>query len=326
MKTLLSLLFALGLVFGVSCRRDQDSTASVTPTAIPETVRMGFLPTVASVGLALAEQRSAKGGAVLLKGTQFANTNDMLNALVAGQLDFLPQLSSIPVFHLELQHPGTVRVFSHSALRSSEPFDRILVRKDNATINSLQDLAGKKVGVFPGTTATNVLKAFLKKKGIDSSAITFVPLAPPVQLAGLMSGGVDALLAYEPLPTIAIETEAVKAIYGSVFSELLENTPVGLGVISRSYERAHPQAAKQAVALMDDAHRIVAERPSEALPVLGGLLSVPEALRPKMHLTPMTQSNAIDVAQLQKWINLMVEIGELPRPISAQALTAATEP
>ena len=77
--------------------------------------------------------------------------------------------------NLEAQYPGRVRVVLHSKMTDDQPFDGLLVKKDSP-VQSLADLKGRKVGVFPGTTALNLMKAFLKKKGIEPEGVEFVQL------------------------------------------------------------------------------------------------------------------------------------------------------
>src|SRR6185295_15959993 len=84
------------------------------------------------------------------------------------------------------------------------PFDSIIVPQ-NSSLQTLADIQGKKVGVFPGSTGTNVLKYTMRKKGLDPSQTTFLQLTGANQLSALESGSIDALFAYEPTFTIAMQ-------------------------------------------------------------------------------------------------------------------------
>jgi len=77
--------------------------------------------------------------------------------------------------------------------------------RDKLTEYDLEDLEGKKIGVFPGSTATNLLKKFLSDNNIDISKIEFIQIVPPNQLPALYGGSIDVLHAYEPTTAIALQ-------------------------------------------------------------------------------------------------------------------------
>ena len=66
-------------------------------------------------------------------------------------------------------------------------------------------MEGRKIGVFPGSTATNLLKKFLSDNNIDISKIEFIQIVPPNQLPTLYEGSIDVLHAYEPTTAIALQ-------------------------------------------------------------------------------------------------------------------------
>jgi NitT/TauT family transport system substrate-binding protein len=60
-------------------------------------------------------------------------------------------------------------------------------------VNSVKDLAGKKVGNPPGDAARALWPALAKANGLDPNAITWVTLSPNAKLAALKAGTVDAV-------------------------------------------------------------------------------------------------------------------------------------
>jgi len=73
----------------------------------------------------------------------------------------------------------------------------ILVRPDSP-INTIQDLAGKRVAVVRGSTGQYVTLAALKTAGMKLDAVNFTILDPSDSLSTLLSGGVDAWGSWEP--------------------------------------------------------------------------------------------------------------------------------
>ena len=145
---------------------------------------------MASLPLFIAEEKGflAEEG-LQFKTTAIATSNQLVDGVVAGNLDCYIESSAVPVLAVELQSPGKLKVFAVSEITRETPFDALLVKEDSP-IKALSDLAGKKIGVFPGSTATNLLKKYLGDKGLDVSSITFVPMPPPNHLAALVRGSV----------------------------------------------------------------------------------------------------------------------------------------
>ena len=158
----------------------------VSPRENVPTVRIGYLNITASLPLFIAEEKEFFGAEdIQYQAVPMATSNQLVDGIVAGNLDVFVESSAVPVLALELQSPGHIKVFSFSSITKQTPFDALLV-KDDSTISNLSDLAGKTVGVFPGSTATSLLKKYLTDKGIDPSTITFIPIPPQNHLAALL--------------------------------------------------------------------------------------------------------------------------------------------
>jgi NitT/TauT family transport system substrate-binding protein len=285
---------------------------------------MAYPPIVASLPMFIAEDKKLFEREKLeLKKTQFANSNDMMNALVADQVDLLPAVSLIPIIHLEIQYPGRVRLFSHSRMRPTNAFDSLIV-KENSPIKNLTDLENKKVGIFPGTSATNMLNAFLKKKGVNTQQISFIQLAPPAQLSSLESGAIDALFTYEPVTTIATKKGGYRSLFGSVYADLLNPCPIGASVISRNFERKNPETAAKAIKIIDEGVLFMRERPDESKKLLSRFTEMSPEISSSINVVDVTLSHENDVANLQQFIDLLYEVGEIKEKIDARRLLDPT--
>jgi ABC-type nitrate/sulfonate/bicarbonate transport system substrate-binding protein len=252
----------------------------------------------------------------------FTSANDMINAIVAGQVDAVTGVSLVPILNLEAQNPGTVRIVLHSRMNDTHPFDGIVV-KPSSPIQNLADLKGRKLGLFPGTTALNFTKAFLKQQGINPDDVNFVHLPPASHLAALESGSVDALYAYEPTLTTALQ-QGARRVQGSIYAAMLNPSPVSVCIISRRFEREHPEAAKRFVQAMDAAIREVRTNPSAGRASLAKHTQIATVVANEVNLIDDTLSTEIDRDNLQKFIELLRGIGELPKPVAAESLTART--
>ena len=288
-----------------------------------EKVRIGYAPIMASVPVFVAQdQKLFEKRHVAVQNVSFSSSNDMVSALVSGQVDVLPAVSLVPLIHLEIQHPGKFRVFSHSRMRRENSTYRIVVLGNSPT-KTLGDLSGKKLGVFPGTSATRLVGAFLKRKGVDPQTITFVQLPTAAQLASLRSGAVDALFAYDPLELIA-EPGEYRSLSDSVYAELSEPCPLGVSVVSREFERQHPHAAAISTDVIQDAISYTGKYPQEITSLLPKFTRMTPQMASRIRVADLTLSNQLDVEALQRFIDMLYQIGEIPEKIDAHRIIDAT--
>jgi len=243
--------------------------------------------------------------------------------MVAGQADILPATSLVPIIHLEIQSPGRVRIFSHSRMNDANALDKIIVR-DSSPLHTVEDLQGKKVGVFPGTAPSHMLAAFFKKHGVDPASVTMLQLPPQAQLSSLESGAVDALFAYEPVTTTALVHGGYRQLFGSVYADLLNPCPIGASVISREFERNHPQLAARAVQALQQGVDYMAAHPAESRTLLTKYIKLPPEVAARVNVADVTLSNQVDTANLQQFIDLLYQIGEIPERIDARRLVDPT--
>ena len=286
-------------------------------------VRIAYLPVMASLPVFVAEDQQlfAKQG-LRSQAVSFGTSNDMVNALVTGQIDVLPAVALVPLIHLEIQHPGKVRVFSQSRMRRENSTYRIVVRGDSQFV-SLQQLAGKKIGVFPGTSATRLVSAYLKRKSVDPAGITFVQLPPSAQVASLETGAVDALFAYEPVALIS-EPGRYRTLSNSVYAELVEPCPLGVSVLARDFERSSREMSSKSVSAIQEAIAFMGAHPEKAKSLLPQFTKMTPAMASRVNVADMTLSNVVDAASLQRFIDLLYDIGEIPEKLDAHRLLDPT--
>jgi ABC-type nitrate/sulfonate/bicarbonate transport system substrate-binding protein len=290
----------------------------------PRVVRIAYLPIIPSLPLfVVQEQRLFEKENLKAEMLLLSSSNDLVNALVAGQADLLPGVSIIPIIHLEIQHPGMVRVFSHSRMNQTNALDKIIV-KENSSLHGVRDLQGRKMGVFPGTAPQKMLVTFLKKRGLNTETIRFVQLAPQVQLSSLESGAVDALFSYEPVTTTALVHGGYRVLFGSVYADLLNPCPIGVSVIARDFERAKPEAAGRSVKVLQQGIAYMAANPRLARSLLPQFTKLPPEIAERVNIADVTLQNQLDVANLQAFIDLLYLSGEIPEKLDAHRLVDPT--
>ena len=324
--TSIVLLFALVLVGCNKAPKEQPNANGTPPVqSEPGKIRMAYQPIVFGMPVFVAqEQKYFEKNNLVVDAKSFTSANDMINALVAGQVDMVPGAPLVPVLSLESQYPGRFRVFAHSIMTTEKPFDRVLV-KTNSSINSIADLAGKKLALIPGTTAMNAIKAYLKKNGVDPASITYVQLAPTAQIAALQSDAVDALYAYEPVLTIAQEQGTYRTISPSVYCALLNPCPLVVSIVDRKFEKENPEITQRAIKSLDEAVQLMRDDPAKASAALAAYTKVQLAITPKVSLQNMTIGGNMDLNNLQQFIDILLDIGEIKSKVSAEILVAPTK-
>src|ERR1039458_6098442 len=112
-----------------SCRRVHEDRAEV---------RVAYLQIIPSLPVFVAQEQGLFDQENLrLKAIALSSSNDLVNAMAAGQADILPGTSLVPIIQLEIHSPGRVRIFSHSRMNDSNALDKIIV-KEASPIHALE--------------------------------------------------------------------------------------------------------------------------------------------------------------------------------------------
>ncbi len=284
------------------------------------TVRIGYLNITASLPLFIAEDKGffADEG-IKFQSLPIATSNQLVDAIAANNLDAFIESSAVPVLAVELQSPGRLKVFSVSAITKKAPFDSLLV-KDSSSINKLSDLAGKKIGVFPGSTATTLLKKYLADKGVNTSGVTFTPVPPQNQLTALQSGSIDVLHAYEPTTAIALTHGGVRQIDGSVYAEMLDPNPQGVAVVSNKFLQEHSAIASKLIRALERAMIFMRDHDAESRQIMAKRLGLDKAVADRSVFLYMLPSKEIDPVVFQKYADMLTNLGELKGSVAVNQM------
>lgn len=294
----------------------KDETGQLEATK----VRVGFLPILASLPLYVAEESGyfTEAG-IEIEKIPFQTGEQLNDAFIRGDIDIAPENSLLPILRTELLNPGITKVYALGDITKETPFATLIV-KNSALINSLPDLENKKVGVFPGGTSKNLLRKFLDSKGIDTTKVEFIELPPTTQLQALSSGSIDALLAFEPTTTIAIESGEYRKLYSGVWAEIMNHNPLGVAVISNKFIQERPNLARKTIEVFDKAHRFMRTNDMETRAIVAKYVQLKPEIVGKVVPLYFGQNKDIDPYLLQQFIDLLVDIGEIKERVDAKAI------
>lgn len=136
------------------------------------------------------------------------NTGSALTkSLRAGEIDFAPAaFTNLPVALAKgIKLRGVVGYLGASFSKPYHDGNVGVVARADSAIAKAGDLKGKKLGVTFGSTVDVYMRAYLKKNGIALTDINRVNVRPPSLVSILDSGGVDAIVAWEPNLTRALD-------------------------------------------------------------------------------------------------------------------------
>lgn len=170
--------------------------------AADQVVRIGWLR--GPNDITLAKSRGTLEKALADKGIKvewagpFPAAAPAYEALNAGSIDITAGSSTSAIAALSAKIPLVVFAYQKMAPAS----EGIVVKKDSS-INSIKDLAGKKVAVNRGGTGEYLLMQGLATNGVDPKSVERVYLSPSDSGPSFTQGHVDAWATWDPFLTIA---------------------------------------------------------------------------------------------------------------------------
>lgn len=314
MKKILIALSILMLTF-MGCGREETKK-----------IKVGYLPIIAHLPAQIAFEKGYYGD-VTVEFQVYATSNDLLSSLSNGDIDVATTIAIAPILsvtgkQIETQKDISMRIFSYSKTTSDSPFDKIFVKK-NSTIISIKDLEGKRIGVFPGTTAKNILKKYLDDSSIQTEKIKWINLPPNMQIDALLSDDIDALYTYEPTCTIA-EKNGLKCINGSVIASVLNGAPYGGSAINRKFEKNNPNTSKKFIEGFDKGILFERENAEDSRLILSKTLNIPSDIANNCNLeNRLTSKESMETENLQRFqefMKILSKMGEISKDYNIELL------
>lgn len=277
-------------------------------------VKVGYLPMVSSLAHFVAkDQGYYEEEGLKIKGMQI-NTSDLIaDNLVAGHIAAAIELSTTSLLQANEKSKNNddlVKIYSVSDITVENGFDAIVVRKDSK-IQSLEDLSGKKVGIFPGSTSRNFLNFIFKRDYPELPLPEFIDITPSAHIQQLEGGHIDALYTYEPNLTTGIVKNGFRKICPSTYALHYSPSLIGCAAVNSIWAEKNPELLKSYLKAIDKAIVFIRENPEEARKILVKAVGYDTDIANAMNIMPMSQSTEVDKTELQKYLKALKEIGEI---------------
>ncbi len=184
-----------------------------------------------------------------------------------------------------------------------------LVVPVGSSIKSFADLKGKKLGILGGSIQWQTIAEYLlAQAGLKANEATMVGLTPALQVQALASKQIDALLALEPIVTVAQEQKVgVVAIAGAAEQAISDPFYAGAGAMNVQFLKNNPVLASRVIAIIASSTNEINAAPDAARQYLEKYTSVNEAVASSVSLGTFEMYNAVtpqDFSSIQKFFDI----------------------
>lgn len=211
-------------------------------------------------GLAAKKEGFFKTNHVKVHMKLFTSGKSAVEALAAGQYD-IAMIGGIPALAL------LGRGFDGKIIAAGNggPKRQAIVVRKGAPYKSITDLRGKTIGLTEGSTDVIALGATLKAHGMSWSAIKQINMSPPAKASALATGNVDAIEAWEPVPSIIV----TKGI-GRRLCTAQGYVPdiVGVVIANDKLLKSHPKRVVRFLRALHEGAVYARKHPSAIVPLL----------------------------------------------------------
>ncbi len=295
---------------------------AVRPCAAAEAVKIGYLPIVLSLPTFVAVEKglfSQEGLEVDLVPFQSGTT--IMDALIAGRIDADCGSAITGHWFAEQNVPGRLKIFMGYGTDSLTDNTFVVVVKKDSPAKGLEDLAGKKVGTFPGATSIALAKAVIRTK-VDPEKASIMEIPPPNMVPALAAGQIDAFFAPEPFGMIAASQGVGTYLMKSPLSLLGMKTGFAGGGFSFStkFLKEKPELAAKVVNALEKAVDEIKANEAGVRGYLTKYAQLPEPVAMKIPLDKWFKMKELDKNAAQAYFEILRKEGAYKNPMDTTQL------
>jgi sulfonate transport system substrate-binding protein len=222
-----------------------------------DVLRLAYQTSIANAVAMVAD----KGGFLTAEGlqvkSQILNSGPMVNeVLAAGQAD-VGVVGDVPAI---LAISGKLPVKIITAVGGGNRRQRLMIPPDSP-VASLSDLVGKRLGITFGSSGHGGYYRLVKKHNLKPEDITLVNLNPTDMPEALAAGEVDAVLVWEPTPSLI---EARKLGRELLTLADTDNLYPMVALVNTTFARQYPEQVKAFVRALIRAAEFIEREPEAA--------------------------------------------------------------
>lgn len=273
----------------------------------PEKVAFGYQPFGSNLAFFVAEEKGFfKEQGIEVTAEKIISANDAANAVISGSIVGDATVPLNVILNIEENQPGLLKIFMIKTTSKQMWSDYLLVKK-GSRIDSISQLAGKKVGGYPGsaqqTLLTLILGQFINKKDIIT-----IEMPPNTQLQGLETGQIEALLTYDDLALLALQTNIAQVLIENPICKYVIDPMYGFPyVLSSKFIKENPKTARKIRDAMYRAADFIKTNESEARMIMAKWVGTKQEIADKVKLWAQTKIDEVDKISLQKLADIFYE-------------------
>lgn len=291
-----------------------------------DTVNAVWLPIMQTTAYFVAvEEKLFEKACIEIVSTKMESPNQIIDALVADRADFGPPGAAAGIAMIaESKFPGKLRVFGlqGGGIAVNRINDGLIVKPDSA-IKSFADLKGKTLGHVPGIQWRTIARHMVRAAGLNPDTdVKLVELAVGLQVSAVVGGTVDAVLALEPVGSIAVASgKAKRAVTNPAEQLIADPFYSGAALLTSKFMKERPEVARRVVEVIDQATDMVNDNFDKYKPILAKFTPIKEDQVNDLaqpYLRSSKQLNDTDLASYQKLVDIFVKEGVIGAPMSVK--------
>jgi ABC-type nitrate/sulfonate/bicarbonate transport system substrate-binding protein len=300
----LGVALLLGVAVGTSVQAQQTSK-----------VRLGIGYALAYVPLYVAKEKGFfKEEGVDVEFVQIEIAPDMIQSIIGGSTDAgVPGTFALITFVAKGAPVSTVAYYGFGGERIA------LAARKGSGIEKLTDLYGKRLAVQSGTIGAQMWGNLVKAEKLDTSKIDVKNIRNLDLTAAVASDSIDALITWEPNPTILEERGLVKVIQRAGKYQ----QSYGAVIFGNKFIAANPDTVRKFVKAHFRAAKFIRDNPKEAAEINAKYVrgSTPELLQRSMqYMVFDPRITPASLAELDNDIEFMRDNARLTGNVSAKAM------
>lgn len=246
-KFIATSFLTLAMLFLAGCKRPDPQAG----------IRVGYLPYSSALSFFVAHEKGFfKEAGLTIQPVKIASSNEAIDALRAGELDFVMGVGLTTFFAVEGAVQGSFKCFQPCVEDSTHKVSYLLL-PEGSTMTDVTQLHGKRVGTYSGTSQVLVLRLLMRNLGFnpnDPSDVRLGAVASNLQVDALTAKQFDAFLMIEPYASKAMLLHGAKPLITSPRVKYILNPfPAGANAVSTSFLTVHPDLTAKVVTALDRA-------------------------------------------------------------------------
>ncbi len=286
-------------------------------------INIGYLEFSSNLPLFVAlEKGFFKEEGLVVNPIKLGSTNEAMNALIVGSLDGTVGNGLSTLFAIWQNSPDHFKLYLPCVETLDHFVAHLLVKKDSP-INTIEDLKGKKVGTYEGSSQLMYLKLFFQNFLDPDKDISIVQVGTQMQVGALDAGQIDALFTLEPYASVALAKGiAQDLIINPRVKYILNPFPAGANTFSTKFIDNNPGLVKKMYNAFAKASDFILSNEDEAKELLVKYTPLDEetALYSNVYEWLQIEASSQYGPAIQSLADMMFEFGILKQKVNTEKM------